>query len=423
MPADDARQTAARRLAADLRSHREARGLSDEDLREKLHMPPSLIEDFESGRLMEQSLFNRVYLRSLVRSYADAAEVPSAAALAGLGAALEGNYEEGQLDREIAAHQKREQEGAAEETTPDAAAAKEEHQQQEEEGGAAAATAAPHSPAEKEPDWSSQSPPSASLEEAQRRDREKEERARARAREREEQARRQKQRREQREQQQHEERQQQRQQQKQQREQQQREQQQREADRPARRSRRDRRSSSSAGRWVIGALLVAAVAAGVFFLVPSFGGGGSGTETAQSVAAAGDTAAGGGEQTAQQDQRPPADLQLGETMSFTVVAEGGAVRDLKVTRDQDVRRPYWIEAGQATVFPAQQRIIIQNPPEGEPTLQNVRLLAEGYPYPTDRRDEQGRIVITRQDMQSFADTLRGEPAQVPAQRDTASFTG
>jgi cytoskeletal protein RodZ len=420
MPADDARQTAGQRLAADLRSKREEHGLSDDDLREKMRVPGGLVQAFESGQLLGHPMFNRVYLRSLVRSYADAAGVPSAAALSALASTLEGNYEEGQLEREIEAY---EREGKAESKRGEDAAVEEEPEAPEATAAAGEEREAEAEEQSQEPDWTTQSPPSASLEEARRREREKEERAQARRREREERARQQEQRRRQREEQQQQRREQRQQQKRPEREPEQQEQRQREGDRPARRRRRDRRrsGSSNVGRWIVGAVLLAAVAAGVFFLVQSPGGGDA--ETAQSAAATSDTAAGGAEQPAQQDRPPPANLQLGEMMNFTVVADGGPVRDLKVTRDQDVRRPYWIEAGQAIVFPTSERIIIENPSQDESVLQNIRLLAEGHPYPTSRRDSLGRIVITRQDMQTFADTVRGEPAQIPTQRDTAAFTG
>ena len=405
MPDDDARKQSGERLAADLRALREERDLSVDDLREKLRVPSGLFEAFESGRLLSHPMFNRVYLRSLTRSYADAAGVPSAPALSALDATLNGAYEEGQLQREIDAHEPppgkepvRAKQGAdteQDDSAVDAAA-----------GGTGAAAASEGSD-ENAPDWSTQSPPGASAAEAERRQREKEEHAQQREQEREERAR------------------------QQQAQRQQREEHSRSAergaseDRPARRregrhQRRRQRSGSNAGRWILGILALVAVGVIAFFLLRSPG---AGSETQQAAATVTDTAAGGEQDAQQQDQRPPANLQLDETMNFTVVAQDGPVQDLKVTRDQDVRRPYWIEQGQATVFPARERIILENPPEGEPTLQNVRLLAEGYPYPTDQRDPQGRIVITRQDMQAFADTLRGQPAQITAQRDTASLFG
>ncbi|PSQ99979.1 MAG: hypothetical protein BRD48_02475, partial [Bacteroidetes bacterium QS_9_68_14] len=96
MPDDDARKRSGQRFAADLRAMREERGLSVEELRERLHVPSGLFEAFESGQLGGgDPMFNRVYLRSLARSYADATGAPSAPVLAALRATLEGEYEEG----------------------------------------------------------------------------------------------------------------------------------------------------------------------------------------------------------------------------------------------------------------------------------------------------------------------------------------
>lgn len=419
MPDDEARKQAGERLAADLRTLREERGLSAGDVQKHLQVPNGLFEAFEKGRLLGHPMFNRVYLRSLTRSYAEAVGVPSSAALSALQASLEGNYEKGQLRREIEDHESparpepSSSEGSsAEEAARDEEASEEPPRTQEpssreetEGQGAVVAGEAAGTTASQEqaPDWTTQSPPGASAEEAERRHREKEERAQQRQHEREARAQQQEHEREERTQHRQE------------------GGAQRHERRSAERSRRRReRSSSKTGAWIVGGLIVAVLAVGAFFLLR----GGSGdTETVQTPATVADTAADGTQESEQQDQRPAADLQLGETMHFTVVAQGGPVRDLKVTRDEDVRRPYWIEEGQATVFPARQRIIIENPPEGEPVLDDVRLLAEGYPYPTARRDAQGRIVITRQDMQAFADTLRGQSVQPPAQRDTASLPG
>jgi hypothetical protein len=45
-------------------------------------------------------------------------------------------------------------------------------------------------------------------------------------------------------------------------------------------------------------------------------------------------------------------------------------------------------------------------------------LLEGYPYPLDRRDARGRIVITRDTAEAFVDTLRGDPVSLDVEPDT-----
>lgn len=123
--------------------------------------------------------------------------------------------------------------------------------------------------------------------------------------------------------------------------------------------------------------------------------------------AAADTAATEG----QSAQAPPANITLGDTLHVTVRATSD-VRELRVQQDENLRRPYWIEAGEARVFPFTERITLQN------QLDSLQLLLEGHPYPTDRTDEQGRVVIHRDIAEQFADTLRGAPVSVPETPDT-----
>jgi hypothetical protein len=118
-------------------------------------------------------------------------------------------------------------------------------------------------------------------------------------------------------------------------------------------------------------------------------------------------------------------------MYLTVVAEG-RVAPIRIQRDEDLRRPYWIQEGAAKVFPAEERIVLEN------ALGEVRLLLNGYPFPTAPNDAEGRLVITRDTAQAFADTVRGrsavlevtpdtiakgQPPGAPVPEDTATNTG
>lgn len=94
---------------------------------------------------------------------------------------------------------------------------------------------------------------------------------------------------------------------------------------------------------------------------------------------------------------------MGDTIDVVVVAETGPVQQIRVTQDTDSRRPYWIEQGRANRFPVLERIVI------EEQLEKIRLLVEGYEFPTSRRDSLNRIVITRETAEAFADTLTGDP--------------
>jgi hypothetical protein len=110
-------------------------------------------------------------------------------------------------------------------------------------------------------------------------------------------------------------------------------------------------------------------------------------------------------------QRPPADVRLGSTIHLTVLARD-TVSALRIERDEDLRRPYWIVEGEAEVFPFQERVSIEN------ELSNVRLFVEGYPYPVQPQDTSEGLELTRSGLQSFVDTLRGAPASLSVSPDT-----
>jgi len=82
--------------------------------------------------------------------------------------------------------------------------------------------------------------------------------------------------------------------------------------------------------------------------------------------------------------------ELGDTLTVEVVAAFDRVDPIRIRVDDDLRRPYWIEEGESRSFSAVNQIILEN------QLENVELRLEGVPVPTDERDAQGRIVITRE---------------------------
>ena len=82
--------------------------------------------------------------------------------------------------------------------------------------------------------------------------------------------------------------------------------------------------------------------------------------------------------------------ELGDTLTVEVVAAFDRVDPIRIRVDDDLRRPYWIEEGESRSFSAVSQIILEN------QLENIELRLEGVPVPTDERDAQGRIVITRE---------------------------
>jgi hypothetical protein len=115
-------------------------------------------------------------------------------------------------------------------------------------------------------------------------------------------------------------------------------------------------------------------------------------------------------QAATSNRPPPADLTLGPTLHLTVRAQAD-VEGIRIQRDDDLRRPYWIKEGEAEVYPFSTRILVTD------QLDNVQLYLEGYRYPAARQSD-GEITITREIVEDFADTLRGAPVSLSVPVDT-----
>lgn len=116
-----------------------------------------------------------------------------------------------------------------------------------------------------------------------------------------------------------------------------------------------------------------------------------------------DTASAPAETTMTQPQEPRA--ALGDTLYFTLVADKNKIEAVRIRRDGDLRRPYWIEQGETAAFPAQQQITI------EPLEDHFQLLVNGYPWP---RRTQDQLVLTRSDVRSFLDTASVAPVDISA---------
>lgn len=105
--------------------------------------------------------------------------------------------------------------------------------------------------------------------------------------------------------------------------------------------------------------------------------------------------------------------ELGGTVYATLYASNGNVQGVRVQRDDDIRRPYWIEEGDAVVMPFTERISI------EEQLDQFELFINEYPIPVEPLDSQGRRVLTRDDLESWADTTQTPPADgLPTPVDT-----
>lgn len=113
----------------------------------------------------------------------------------------------------------------------------------------------------------------------------------------------------------------------------------------------------------------------------------------------------------QAERPPPADVSLGDQIHLTVYAKEPILR-IQIQRDDDLRRPYWIDKGEASVFPFERRAVVQR------QLSNAELYVEGYRYPVSSADTAEGLELTRDKLESFVDTLRGSPASLSVAPDT-----
>ena len=314
-------------LARDLRRIRESRNISIDELNIQTKIPRTLLASFEERVLFDHDQFNRVYLRSFVRTYAATIGVSADIAVESLEAAAEGRYD-GRLAREYLGEEVDYLPAAAESTTDDQGAA---HAVSEENDPPVEPTPVAIEDETDESDWAATSPPSRKPTPPKPRV----------------------------------------------------------SRSPSHSSRR-----SNAGSWVgivFGVIVVGGI---VWGLITVFGGGGDFTSAGDTVAVV-DTQ----EVDIAEPEAPRPRVTLDESMVFYVVAESGPVDPIRVTVDDDLRRPYWIEEGDSMRFVANERIVF------EEHLDLIRLNLQGYNYPASARDDQGRIVVTREIAQQFFDDL------------------
>ncbi|MEX2401813.1 MAG: helix-turn-helix domain-containing protein [Rhodothermales bacterium] len=174
-----------------------------------------------------------------------------------------------------------------------------------------------------------------------------------------------------------------------------------------------RRETPSMRRVMVGAAVVIVMAVLVWMLSSVIGGSddavpqqaGADTESVDPAESPGDApgdAAGSQGVPAPSSSVPAVIPPLGDSMSVRIVASYGRVDPIRVTVDDDLRRPYWIPLGDSmTFYPAEQIVI-------ESLLDSVDVKLEGIPYPKNRVDREGRIVITRDTALDYFSSLRDD---------------
>lgn len=77
---------------ADLRAHREAAGLTLDEIQRETRIPVDVLQRFEDGELAGDPAFNEIYLKALLRSYAQAVGLPVSRVVEAFGAHKSGTY-------------------------------------------------------------------------------------------------------------------------------------------------------------------------------------------------------------------------------------------------------------------------------------------------------------------------------------------
>ncbi len=92
-------------------------------------------------------------------------------------------------------------------------------------------------------------------------------------------------------------------------------------------------------------------------------------------------------------------LPLPDTLAITVVADKGSVAPIRVTLDEDLRRPYWLERGEERTFYMGSRIIL------EQQLDSVTVQVEGVVYPLSTPAGQDSAILTRATLDAWFSSL------------------
>ncbi|MES3628811.1 MAG: helix-turn-helix domain-containing protein [Longimonas sp.] len=348
---DTAPEASIQRFVHDLTRIRDARDVSRDDIQEATRVSDDVLEDFESGSLFERTSFNQVYLRSLAKSYARLIGVtPPERVLKHLQAALNNRYA-----NELAVEELDEEPLSVEWPEEKEKAAKEEGTTAETGGGGTASSLT-------EADTKADNPKSAR----------------------------------------------------------------RWTSSPDATAGDGGKANSASGgafhvAWqpvVIGLVILLIVGGGIFGLVMLSGNGEAAPDEPDVDE---ETAAEAVAPTTEPDDAPESlddgpdgpPVQLGATIHATIWADGGNVDGVRVQRDNDLRRPYWVEEGDAVVLPFQERIVI----EGQ--FDQFTLFIEERPMSLEPLDAQGRRVLSRTDLEAWADTTRTSPAsELPVPADT-----
>ncbi len=92
---------------------------------------------------------------------------------------------------------------------------------------------------------------------------------------------------------------------------------------------------------------------------------------------------------------PLEDVVLKDSLELFVVASTGKLDPFRVKVDNDMRRPYWLDEGDSMRFYVSNRVTVED------NLEAMEILLEGYTYPIYSTDSLAIVVIDRDSMRTF----------------------
>ena len=151
-------------------------------------------------------------------------------------------------------------------------------------------------------------------------------------------------------------------------------------------------------RWIFLGVVVVVVGLGVWGLTSMGSGSDESAQESSSVAELVEPANGMSDATAPANNIP---IQfLPDTLNITIMADKGSVAPIRVTVDDDLRRPYWIDRGGSMTFRMSDRIIL------EQQLDSVTVQVEGMTYPVSRPTGEDMVTLTRDAVHSWFSSIQ-----------------
>lgn len=96
----------------------------------------------------------------------------------------------------------------------------------------------------------------------------------------------------------------------------------------------------------------------------------------------------------------PPRVVLGDTVDVWVIAARDTLNPVRITADDDLRRPYWVELGDSLLVRITDRIVLERETE------NLEVGIAGYAIPLGRFDTGTTIEMNREQLQETLDSLR-----------------